>query len=95
MAAYAPSLEACGVSRLTFLQFVDECNSALQGNEILSDIRAVSFGVASMSETIVMGVVTAIQALAHTSNKVPVKHKYIFLSPLLRHVHWNSLIIPE
>lgn len=75
MAAYAPSLEAAGIDRKTFLHFVDDCNNAFQGNKFLAGVQVVSFGVGFTPEVIVMGVSTAVQLGAHMANKGFVKHK--------------------
>ncbi|KAK6813095.1 hypothetical protein P875_00095543 [Aspergillus parasiticus SU-1] len=75
IAAYAPSLEACGIDRITFLRFLDECNTAVQGNKFLAGVQVVSFGVGFTPEMIVMGVATAVQAGAYFANKGHVRHK--------------------
>lgn len=75
MAAYAPSLEAAGIDRKTFLHFIDDCNTAFQGNKFLAGVQVVSFGVSFTPEVIVMGVSTAVQLGAHMANKGFVKHK--------------------
>ncbi|KNG90957.1 hypothetical protein ANOM_000717 [Aspergillus nomiae NRRL 13137] len=75
IAAYAPSLEACGIDRMTFLKFLDECNTAVQGNKFLAGVQVVSFGVGFTPEMIVMGVATAVQAGAYIANKGHVRHK--------------------
>ncbi|KAE8356193.1 hypothetical protein BDV28DRAFT_165375 [Aspergillus coremiiformis] len=75
IAAYAPSLEACGIDRTTLLRFLDECNTAMQGNKFLAGVQVVSFGVALTPELIVMGVATAVQAGAHIANKGHVRYK--------------------
>lgn len=75
MAAYAPSLDACGIDQTTMLQFIDDCNTAVQGNKYLAGVQVVSFGVGFTPEIIVMGVATAVQAGAYLANKSHVKHK--------------------
>lgn len=75
IAAYAPSLEACGIDRMAFLRFLDECNTAVQGNKFLAGVQVVSFGVGFTPEMIVMGVATAVQAGAYFANKGHVRHK--------------------
>lgn len=75
IAAYAPSLEACGIDRMTFLRFLDECNTAVQGNKLLAGVQVVSLGVGFTPEVIVMGVATAVQAGAYVANKGHVRHK--------------------
>lgn len=81
MAAYAPCLETCDVSQITLLQFIDECNSVIQGNKTLSGVQTVSFGASFTPEMIAMGVATATQAAAYMANKTHVKHKYVSLHP--------------
>ncbi|KAB8239667.1 uncharacterized protein BDW43DRAFT_305434 [Aspergillus alliaceus] len=75
IAAYAPSLETCGIDRMTFLRFLDECNTAVQGNKFLAGVQVVSFGVGFTPEMIVMGVATAVQAGTYIANKGYVRHK--------------------
>lgn len=82
MAAYSPYLEACGVDQRTFLHFIDECNTALQGNKYLAGVQVVSFGVGLTPELIVMGVSAAVSAGAYMANKSFVKHKYGIFSSL-------------
>lgn len=77
IAAYAPSLEHCGIDQSTFLHFVDDCNKALLGNKWLGAVQVVSLGVAFTPELIVMGVATAIQAGATIANRSHVKSKFV------------------
>ena len=77
MAAYAPSLAACGIDRMTFLKFIDDVNIGLQGNKYLAGVQVVAFGVGLTPETIVMGVSAAVQAGAMIANKAAVRNKYV------------------
>ncbi|PWY86701.1 hypothetical protein BO70DRAFT_351296 [Aspergillus heteromorphus CBS 117.55] len=75
IAAYAPSLESSGIDQWTFLQFLHDTNTALQGNKWLLGVSVVS-GVASFSpEVISMAVATAIQVAATAANKAHIKYK--------------------
>ncbi|KAJ5602732.1 hypothetical protein N7537_005688 [Penicillium hordei] len=69
MAAYAPSLESCGIDQRSFLRFIDETNTALEGNKYLAGVQVVSLGVGFTPEIIVMGVAAAVQAGAWAANK--------------------------
>ena len=95
IAAYPPSLETCDISRMTFLQFIDDCNSAIRGNPVLASVQAVSSGVASTRLIVIGGVAAAIQGLARTTNKAPVRHKYVFLLPTFQYVSWGLPIRSE
>lgn len=75
MAAYAPCLEYCGIDQHSFLQFIDETNTALQGNKILAGVQVVSFGVGFTPEIITTAVATGVQFGANLANKAHVKHK--------------------
>ncbi|KAJ5426682.1 hypothetical protein N7465_001752 [Penicillium sp. CMV-2018d] len=75
MAAYAPSLESCGIDQRTFLRFIDEANTALEGNKYLAGVQVVSLGVGFTPELIVMGVAAAVQAGAWAANKGYVRGK--------------------
>ncbi|KAJ5239495.1 hypothetical protein N7468_004114 [Penicillium chermesinum] len=75
MAAYAPSLASCGIDQRSFLRFIDEANTALQGNKYLSGVQIVSLGVGFTPEVIVMGVAAAVQAGAWVANKGYVRGK--------------------
>lgn len=75
MAAYAPSLELCGIDQRTFLQFIDETNTALEGNKYLAGVQVVSLGVGFTPEMIVMGVAAAVQVGAWVANKGYVRGK--------------------
>jgi hypothetical protein len=77
MAAYAPSLRACGIDRMTFLKFIDDVNIGLEGNKYLAGVQVVAFGVGLTPDTIVMGVSTAVQAAAMIANKAAVRNKYV------------------
>lgn len=77
MAAYAPSLESCGIDQRTFLRFIDETNTALEGNKYLAGVQVVSLGVGFTPEMIVMGVAAAVQAGAWVANKGYVRGKYV------------------
>ncbi|KAI3011981.1 hypothetical protein CBS147346_896 [Aspergillus niger] len=75
MAAYAPALESCGIDQKTFLRFIDETNTALEGNKYLAGVQVVSLGVGFTPEVIVMGVAAAVQAGAWMANKGYVRGK--------------------
>ncbi|KAJ5930415.1 hypothetical protein N7466_005908 [Penicillium verhagenii] len=75
MAAYAPSLESCGIDQRSFLRFIDETNTALEGNKYLAGVQVVSLGVGFTPELIVMGVAAAVQAGAWVANKGYVRGK--------------------
>ncbi|RAH52103.1 hypothetical protein BO85DRAFT_432276 [Aspergillus piperis CBS 112811] len=75
MAAYAPSLESCGIDQRSFLRFIDETNTALEGNKYLAGVQVVSLGVGFTPEVIVMGVAAAVQAGAWVANKGYVRGK--------------------
>lgn len=75
MAAYAPMLEAAGIDQRTFMAFLDEFNTAVQGNKYLAGVQVVSFGVGFTPEVITMCVATAVQLGANVANKGFVKHK--------------------
>ncbi|KAJ5918222.1 hypothetical protein N7454_010597 [Penicillium verhagenii] len=75
MAAYAPSLESCGIDQRSFLRFIDETNTALEGNKYLAGVQVVSLGVGFTPELIVMGVAAAVQAGAWAANKGYVRGK--------------------
>jgi hypothetical protein len=79
MAAYAPSLAACGIDRMTFLKFIDDVNIGLEGNKYLAGVQVVAFGVGLTPDTIVMGVSAAVQAGAMIANKAAVRNKYVRL----------------
>ncbi|EGX93346.1 hypothetical protein CCM_04720 [Cordyceps militaris CM01] len=74
MAAYAPALESAGIDQRTFMSFLDEFNTAVQGNKFLAGVQVVSFGVAFTPEIITTCVATAVQMGAHVANKGFVKH---------------------
>ncbi|PYH93845.1 hypothetical protein BO71DRAFT_419764 [Aspergillus ellipticus CBS 707.79] len=75
IAAYAPSLEACDIDQLTFLQFIHDCNKALTGNKWLAGVQVVSFGVSFTPEVITMAVATAVNAAATVANTAHMHHK--------------------
>ncbi|OAA68855.1 hypothetical protein ISF_03230 [Cordyceps fumosorosea ARSEF 2679] len=75
MAAYAPMLESAGIDQRTFMSFLDEFNTAMQGNKFLAGVQVVSFGVGFTPEIITTCVATAVQMGAHVANKGYVKHK--------------------
>lgn len=75
MAAYTPSLESSGIDQGSFLRFIDETNTALEGNKYLAGVQVVSFGVGFTPEIIVMGVAAAVQAGAWAANKGYVRGK--------------------
>lgn len=77
MAAYASSLAPCGIDRITFLKFIDDVNTGLQGNKYLAGVQVVAFGVGLTPDIIVMGVSTAVQAGAMIANKAAVRNKYV------------------
>ncbi|KAJ3495030.1 hypothetical protein NLG97_g3687 [Lecanicillium saksenae] len=75
MAAYAPMLESAGIDQRTFMSFLDEFNTAVQGNKFLAGVQVVSFGVGFTPEIITTCVATAVQLGANAANKGFVKHK--------------------
>lgn len=75
MAAYAPMLESAGIDQRTFMSFLDEFNTAVQGNKFLAGVQVVSFGVGFTPEIITTCVATAVQMGANVANKGYVKHK--------------------
>ncbi|EJP65763.1 uncharacterized protein BBA_05174 [Beauveria bassiana ARSEF 2860] len=75
MAAYAPMLESAGLDQRTFMSFLDEFNTAVQGNKYLAGVQVVSFGVGFTPEIITTCVATAVQLGAYAANKGFVKHK--------------------
>ncbi|KAJ5796537.1 uncharacterized protein N7518_005077 [Penicillium psychrosexuale] len=75
MAAYAPSLELCGIDQRSFLRFIEETNKGLEGNKYLAGVQVVSLGVSFTPEVIVMGVAAAVQAGAWVANKGYVRGK--------------------
>ncbi|KAM3452464.1 hypothetical protein MY3296_004488 [Beauveria thailandica] len=75
MAAYAPMLASAGLDQRTFLSFLDEFNTAVQGNKYLAGVQVVSFGVGFTPEIITTCVATAVQLGAYAANKGFVKHK--------------------
>lgn len=75
IAAYAPSLESCGIDQKSFLRFIDEANTGLEGNKYLAGVQVVSLGVGFTPEVIVMGVAAAVQAGAWAANKGYVRGK--------------------
>lgn len=75
MAAYAPMLESAGIDQRTFMSFIDEFNTAVQGNKFLAGVQVVSFGVGFTPEIITTCVATAVQLGANAANKGFVKHK--------------------
>ncbi|TQV96189.1 hypothetical protein V2A60_003373 [Cordyceps javanica] len=75
MAAYAPMLESAGIDQRTFMSFLDEFNTAVQGNKFLAGVQVVSFGVGFTPEIITTCVATAVQMGANVANRGYVKHK--------------------
>lgn len=75
MAAYAPSLESCGIDQRSFLRFIYEANTALEGNKYLAGVQVISLGVGFTPEVIVMGVAAAVQAGAWVAIKGYVRGK--------------------
>ncbi len=75
MAAYAPSLEESGVDQRMFLQFIDDFNTALQGNKYLAGVQVAAFGAGFAPSVIAMAVTTAVQYGAGLANKACVRNK--------------------
>ncbi|CAI7655021.1 unnamed protein product [Penicillium glandicola] len=75
MAAYTPSLESCGIDQRSFVRFIEETNTALEGNKYLAGVQVVSLGVSFTPEVIVMGVAAVVQAGAWAANKGYVRGK--------------------
>lgn len=75
MAAYAPSLEESGIDQRTFLKFIDDCNTALQGNKYLAGVQVAAFGAGFAPSIIAMAVTTAVQYGVGMANKAHVRNK--------------------
>ncbi|OAA81183.1 hypothetical protein LEL_00728 [Akanthomyces lecanii RCEF 1005] len=75
MAAYAPMLESAGIDQRSFMSFLDQFNTAVQGNKFLAGVQVVSFGVGFTPEIITTCVATAVQMGAHVANQGYVKHR--------------------
>ena len=67
--AYPPVLENYGISQTSFLEFIQECNTAMPGNAALSAVGAAGFGAGLAPEPISMLVGAAVQFGAAALNR--------------------------
>ena len=75
VAAYAPSLEACGIDQLAFTRFLDDVNDGFKKNKALIGLQVVCAGVGFAPSAIAMGVSMAVSRGAKMANNYQTQHK--------------------